>query len=66
MAKRATNGAGCFRQYKDGFEYRIQKGYKSNGKPNIINTTGKTKKECRGKNAKSLNSLPYYLPLKTV
>lgn len=57
MAKRATNGAGCFRQYKDGFEYRIQKGYKSNGKPNIINTTGKTKKECREKMQKKLEQL---------
>ncbi len=58
MAKRATNGAGCFRPYKkDMFEYRVQYGTKSNGKPRIVNVTGKTKKECKDKMKEKLEKL---------
>ena len=58
MGKRSTNGSGCYRPYKyGGYEYRLQHGYKQNGKPNILTTLGKTKTECREKMKKKLEQI---------
>lgn len=51
---KAKNGDGCWMKVKNGYKYKKQYGFKADGKPLILVTTGKTEKECRTKMEKRI------------
>lgn len=54
---KAKNGDGCWIKVKNGYKYKKQHGFKADGKPLILVTTGKTEKECRAKMEKRISDI---------